>query len=71
MNVFELYTLMYYVLKAEWNEDKSNETLGNIISDLCPFTWRDIGSADPVYYADFKESFDAATIGDDMGYGFA
>ena len=49
MNKFELYCMIYYVLDAEWDENK-NEELGKFLSSANPFQFKDIGSADPLIY---------------------
>lgn len=52
MNKFELYCMIYYVLDAEWDENKDEE-LGKFLSSANPFQFKDIGSADPLIYEEF------------------
>ncbi len=54
MNRFELFTLIYFWLDAYY-EDATDDRLITQISDMNPFIWEDIGSADPVAYIDFCE----------------
>lgn len=54
MNKFELYCMIFYVLDAEWDENK-NEQLGDFLSEANPFLFADIGSADPAIYKHFCE----------------
>lgn len=54
MNKFELFTLIYYVLDAYY-EDASNtdDKINTVISDMNPFMWQDCISADPAVYDTF------------------
>ena len=52
MNKFELFTMIFYALDAQWNKNKRRD-LGDFLSSMNPFWWGDIGSADPAIYADF------------------
>jgi hypothetical protein len=54
MNRFELFTLIYFWLDSYY-EDATDDRLITQISDMNPFIWEDIGSADPVAYIDFCE----------------
>ena len=52
MNKFELFTMVFYALDAQWHKNKRSD-LGNFLSSMNPFWWGDIGSADPAIYVDF------------------
>ena len=51
MNKFELFTLIYFVLDAYYEDEvKTNDNLSIILGDMNPFVWADCGSADPAMY---------------------
>ena len=52
MTKFELFVMIYYALDAYYEENVSEE-INNFLSDMCPFTFADEGSADPAIYAEF------------------
>ena len=52
MNQFELFTMVYYVLDAEWDET-TDPKLGDFLSEMNPFLFEDIGSANPEIYQRF------------------
>lgn len=52
MTKFELFTMIFYALDAYYDEDMS-EDINNFLSDMCPFTFTDVGSADPAVYEEF------------------
>ena len=52
MNRFELFTMIFYVLDHYWDHNQGEE-LGMFLSDMSPFTFADIGSANPVVYDEF------------------
>ena len=52
MKKFELFVMIYYTLDAYYGENVSEES-NNFLSDMCPFTFADEGSADPAVYAEF------------------
>ena len=52
MNRFELFTMIFYVLDYYWDENRGEE-LGMFLSSMSPFTFADIGSADPAVYTEF------------------
>ena len=60
MNKFELYCMVFYVLDAEWDENK-NPQLGEFLSGANPFLFDDIGSAEPTIYENFCK-----TVTDDI-----
>lgn len=69
MTNFELFTLMYFVLDAEYEKDgKTDERLMHYVSELNPFLWDAEDSADPAYFYDFNKFMQNKTIGDDCGY---
>ena len=49
MNRFELFTMIFYVLDYYWDQNQGEE-LGMFLSGMSPFTFEDIGSADPAVY---------------------
>ena len=54
MNQFELFTMIFYVLDAEWDETH-DENLGDFLSGANPFLFEDLCSADPEIYNQFCE----------------
>ena len=54
MNRFELFTLVFYWLDVYY-EDSTDERVITQISDMNPFLWKDISSADPAVYIEFCE----------------
>lgn len=52
MNNFELFTMIYFWLD-NYYYDETNSSISNQISEMNPFLWDDIGSADPAVYHDF------------------
>lgn len=52
MNRFELYSMIFYVLDAAW-DNSQNEELGMFLSAANPFLFADVNSADPAVYDDF------------------
>ena len=52
MTNFELFTMIFYVLDYYWDQNPGEE-LGIFLSDMSPFTFADIGSADSAVYAEF------------------
>ncbi|MBR4467668.1 MAG: hypothetical protein IKS34_05125 [Clostridia bacterium] len=55
MNKFELFTMIFYVLDAAWDESH-NEQLGDYLSGANPFLFDDTGSADPAVFTSFCEN---------------
>ena len=62
MNEFELFTLVYYALESYYGNDAEDSEINSFLSDMCPFTFEDIGSADPVVYEDYLEFIDGKEI---------
>ena len=54
MKRYELFAMIFYALDAYYEEDVPEE-INNFLSDMCPFTFADEGSADPVIYKDYCE----------------
>ncbi len=69
MNRFELFCMIFYVLDAEWDETKDEE-LGNFLSEMNPFAFADIGSAEPSAYERFCQAV-PETIKIEESYGIA
>ncbi len=56
MNKFELFTLIYFVLEAYYEDEaEKNEKLNVVLSDMNPFVWEDCISADPTMYAEYVD----------------
>ena len=52
MNKFELFTMIYFWLDSFY-EDTTDENIINQLSEMNPFLWKDISSADPAVYDEF------------------
>ena len=52
MTKYELFVMIFYALDAYYEED-TLEDINNFLSDMCPLTFADEGSADPVVYDDY------------------
>ncbi len=52
MNKFELFCMIFYVLDAEWDENK-NPVLGEFLSSANPFLFDGLSSAVPEIYDKF------------------
>ena len=52
MNKFELFCMTFFAIDSVWQETH-DETLGNFLSEMDPYTFADIGSADPAEYTEF------------------
>ena len=52
MTKYELFTMIFYVLDYYWDQNQV-EKLGEFLSDMSPFSFTDIGSADPAVYSEF------------------
>ena len=56
MNKFELFTLIYFVLEAYYEDEvEENEKLNIVLSDMNPFVWEDCISSDPAMYAEYLD----------------
>ncbi len=71
MNEFELFTLVYYALESYYGNDAEDSEINSFLSDMCPFTFEDIGSADPVVYEDYLEFIDGKEITVENSLGIA
>ena len=52
MNRFELFTVIYFWLD-NFYKDTTDESIINQLSEMNPFLWKDICSADPAVYDEF------------------
>ena len=52
MNKFELFTMIYFWLD-KYYENTTDDMILNQLSEMNPFLWKDIGSADPAVYSEF------------------
>ena len=52
MNKFELFTMIYFWLD-KYYENTTDDRILNQLSEMNPFLWKDIGSADPAVYSEF------------------
>ncbi len=62
MNEFELFTMIYYALDAYYEDHIDDYYINCILSDMCPFTFKNIGSADPAMYIEYLEFLDKRKI---------
>ena len=62
MNEFELFTLIYFVLDSYYDTDECDDYINTVISDMGPFTFTDVCSADPSVYEDFKKFINGRNI---------
>lgn len=54
MTKYELFAMIFFALDAYYEEDVP-EDINNFLGDMCPFTFADENSADPVVYEDYCE----------------
>lgn len=54
MNTFELFSMIFFALDADW-DDTHDEELGQFLSSINPFLFKDITSAVPSYYSEFEQ----------------
>ena len=71
MNNFELFTMMYFTLDAQYKNYEQDEDFANFLSSLDPFLWEDCSSGDPAYFSEFEEFMKGKSIGEDYGYSLA
>ena len=71
MNTFELFSMIYLVLEAHLDERGRDEEFVLLVSDMNPFLWEDMGSADPSEYEQFTRYVGACAISVDVGYDIA
>lgn len=54
MNKFELFTMIYYVIDAFYQNDKDiDNRVNSLLADMNPFVWKDNTSADPIIFNEF------------------
>lgn len=70
MNNFEFFSLIFFMLDACWDDNK-DDNLGHFLSEMNPYLWDDIGSADPAVYEEFKNFMKNKTLGNDNGFSLA
>ena len=70
MNKFELFTMIFYALDLYYDEHQSDE-LGRFLSEMSPFTFVQIGSADPAVYDEFRKFIGDRKITVDNSYSLA
>ena len=70
MNRFEFYTMIFYVLDHYWDKN-GGEELGNFLSDMSPFTFDGIGSANPAIYEEFCQFVKDELIDPEVSYALA
>ena len=58
------------MLDACWEKNK-DENLGYFLSEMNPYLWVDIGSADPAVYEEFKDFMKDKSLGADNGFSIA
>jgi hypothetical protein len=56
IDVYTTFKLMYSSLDSLWDKTHDDE-LGQYLSNMNPFLWKDEGSADPIIYSNFKSEF--------------
>ena len=56
MNKFELFTLIYFWLNRYY-KNETDDRIINQLSEMNPFIWADIGSADPAVYSEYCSFF--------------
>lgn len=62
MNEFELFTMIYFALDAFYGTKIEDVFICTVISDMNPFIWSDIGSADPAMYSEYIDFLNGRTI---------
>lgn len=71
MNEFELFTMIYFVLDAYYENDIEDPFINTVLSDMNPFLWADIGSADPAMYSEYLDFLQGRTISLDNSFSIA
>ena len=61
MNKFELFSLIYFWL-SRFYQNATDDRIINQLSEMNPFLWEDIGSADPAVYDDYCSFLGDRTI---------
>ena len=70
MNKFELFTMIFYALDLYYDHNPSEE-LGRFLSEMSPFTFKQIGSADPAVFKNFSDFISDREITIDNSYSLA
>lgn len=70
MNKFELFTLIFYSLDIYYDNNPSEE-LGQFLSEMSPFTFKQICSADPAVFTEFCDFIKKEKIELDESYDLA
>lgn len=52
MNRFELFTMIYFWLDVYY-ENETDDRIINQLSEMNPFLWKDLSSADPAVYDEY------------------
>ena len=70
MNKFELFSMIFIALDADW-DDTHNEELGQFLSNINPFLFKENTSAVPSYYIEFEEIIGNKKISLDNSFDLA
>lgn len=70
MNKFELFTLIFYSLDIFYDSNPSEE-LGQFLSEMSPFTFKQTCSADPAVFAEFCDFIGKDKVELDESYDLA
>lgn len=70
MNGFELFTVMFFWID-HFYADSTDDRINNLISEMNPFRWQEICSADPALFDDFCHYVEGKTITIDNGFELA
>ena len=70
MNNFELFSLIFFMLNACWEENK-DENLAHFLIEMNPYLLEAEMSADPAWYEEFKTFMKDKTLGNDNGFQLA
>ena len=70
MTKFELFCVIFFALDSEW-EKSHDEDLGLFLSDVNPFWWADIASADPAMWSEFCRKIPSEEILVEESYSVA
>ena len=70
MNTFELFSLIFFMLDNCWDDCK-NDSLGQFLSEMNPYSWETEDSADPAVYEEFKIFMKDKALGEDNGFQIA
>lgn len=56
MTDFELFSLIYFALDAQYDEQKTkDEELGQFLSEINPFLWKEEASSVLAYFVEFHQ----------------